>query len=114
MPGPPSREQIERLALLSPAEQERLLALRKQEEAEFNDDELEAKEKTKKLQNAIDKQKRKGSISGNALNGLTPEQKSETLLGLGGKRTKRTKRSTQKRRRKTQKKSHSRRSRHAR
>ena len=98
MPKPPTREQIERLAMLLPEEQKRLLALHANEQAELNDDTLNAEE------NAKHSIQRKGSISGNALNGLTAEQRSEKLLGLGGKRTKR----------KTYKKRHSRRSRHAR
>jgi hypothetical protein len=108
---------LERLSLLPLNEQRRLLALREKEEAESNDDELNAKEEAKAAQHAKDAIQRKGSITGNALNGLTAEEKSEKLLGLGGKRnpTKRTKRSKRsKPKRKTQKKSHSRRSRHAR
>jgi len=90
-------------------EQRRLLALREKEEAESNDDELRHEEEAQAAQRAKDSIQRKGAIKGNALYGLPAEEKSEKLLGLGGKRrrTKRTKR-------KTQKKSHSRRSRHAR
>ena len=98
MPKPPTRANLERLRMLSPEEQQRLLALHAKEQAELNDIELNAKE------NAKDSIQRKGSIPGNALNGLTAEKMSEKLLGLGGKRTKR----------KTYRKRHSRRSRHAR
>ncbi len=110
MSRPPSREELERLSMLSPEEQRRLLALRQKEEAESNDDEERHEEEAQAAQRAKDSIQRKGSIKGNALYGLPAEQISEKLLGFGGKRTKRSKPT----KRKTQKKSHSRRSRHAR
>jgi hypothetical protein len=98
--------------MLPKNEQQRLLALREKEEAEFNDDTLNAIDKAKAAQNAKAAEKRVGSINGNALNGLTAEQRSEQLLGLGGKRsTRKRKRSIRKR--STQKR-YSKRSRHAR
>lgn len=102
MPKPPTRAQIERLAILLPEERQRLLAIYKQEQAELND-------KEEREENAKTQQARKGSISGNALNGLTAEQRSEKLLGLGGKRTKH-----KPSKHKTYRKRYSRRSRHAR
>jgi hypothetical protein len=96
MPKPPTRVNLERLRMLSPEEQQRLLALHANEQAELNDAELNAEINAENAKKAKEAQK--------ARNGLTAEKMSEILLGLGGKRTKR----------KTYRKRHSRRSRHAR